>query len=157
MSLPARFSALATPGLPEVNAPAAPSSATSTSLGLMSSLSGEDVEGCGSGSRGRIAASKVGTTIGTAGEGARLPAAGSPGRRPAASTSTESSSYHVSTSNPAEVATALGMPEAKLIGGNIVGSLRFLSSDRERRFLAEVGSSFGFPLMERRLIASGVS
>jgi hypothetical protein len=61
------------------------------------------------------------------------------------STSTESSSYHVSTSNAVEVATVLGMPEAKLVGGNIVGSLRFSSSDRERRFLTEAGSSFGFP------------
>ena len=49
------------------------------------------------------------------------------------------------------------MPEAKLIGGNIVGSLRFLSSDRERRFLAEAGSSFGFPLMEKCLMSIGVS
>jgi len=73
------------------------------------------------------------------------------------STSTESSSYHVSTSNPDEVAATLGMPEAKLIGGNIVGSLRFSSSDRERRFLSEAGSSFGFPLMERCLVASGVA
>ena len=72
-------------------------------------------------------------------------------------TSIESSGYHISTSDPVEVAAALGMPEAKLIGGNIVGSLRFSSSDRERRFLAEAGSSFGFPHMEKRLMASGVS
>jgi len=49
------------------------------------------------------------------------------------------------------------MPEARLIGVNIVGSIRFSSSDRERQFLAEAGSSFSFPLMERRLMASGVS
>ncbi|XP_039827282.1 uncharacterized protein LOC120688997 [Panicum virgatum] len=49
------------------------------------------------------------------------------------------------------------MPEAKLIGDNIVGSLWFSSSDRERRFLAEAGSSFGFPLMEKRLMSTGVS
>ncbi|XP_039815215.1 translation initiation factor IF-2-like [Panicum virgatum] len=49
------------------------------------------------------------------------------------------------------------MSEAKLIGDNIVGSLRFSSSDRERRFLAEAGSSFGFPLMEKRLMSTGVS
>jgi hypothetical protein len=49
------------------------------------------------------------------------------------------------------------MPEAKLIRGNIVGSLRFSSNNRERRFLAEAGSSFGFPLMEKRLMAYGVS
>ena len=87
----------------------------------------------------------MGTTISAASEGGKLPAAGSPDRRPATSTSTESSSYHVSISSPAEVATALGMLEAKLIGGNIIGSLRFSSSDRERIFLAEAGSSFGFP------------
>jgi len=106
---------------------------------------------------GRTATSEAGTTVVAASEGAKFPEAGSPSRRPAAYTSTESSNYHVSTSNPVEVAAALGMPEAKLIGGNIVGSLRFSSSDRERRFLAEASSSFGFPLMERRLIASGVS
>jgi len=99
----------------------------------------------------------MGTTISAASEGGKLTAAGSPDRRPATSTSTESSSYHVSISSPAEVATALGMLEAKLIEGNIVGSLRFSINDRERRFLAEAGSSFGFPLMERRLMASGVS
>ena len=49
------------------------------------------------------------------------------------------------------------MPEAKLIGDNIVGSLRFSSSDRERRFLAEAGSSFGFSLMEKCLISTRVS
>jgi len=49
------------------------------------------------------------------------------------------------------------MPDAKLIGGNIIGSLRFSSSNQERRFLAEAGSSFGFPLMEKCLMASGVS
>ena len=99
----------------------------------------------------------MGATIGASSEDRKLPAAGSPARRTATSTSTESSSYHVSTSSPAEVATALGMLEAKLIRGNIVGSLRFSSSDRERIFLAKVGSSFGFSFMERRLMASGVS
>jgi hypothetical protein len=49
------------------------------------------------------------------------------------------------------------MPDAKLIGGNIVGSLQFSSGDRERGLLTEAGSSFGFPLMEKCLMASGVS
>ena len=49
------------------------------------------------------------------------------------------------------------MPDAKLIGGNVIGSLRFSSSDRERRFLAEAGGSFGCPLMERCLMATGMS
>ena len=79
------------------------------------------------------------------------------GSRPAVSTSMESSSYHVSTSDPVEVAATLGVPEAKLIGGNIVRSLRFSSSDQERKFLAEAGGSFSFPLMEKRLMATGVS
>ena len=56
-----------------------------------------------------------------------------------------------------EVGAALGMPDAKLIGGNVIGSLRFSSSDRERRFLAGAGGSFGCPLMERRLMATGMS
>ena len=136
--------------------PVAHSSATSTSSDSSSS-SGEDAEGRGSGPQKQTAATEAGTTTGAAGEGGQLPTAGSTGRRPTLSTSTESSSYHVSTSNPDEVAATLGMPEAKLIGGNIVGSLRFSSSDRERRFLSEAGSSFGFPLMERRLMASGVA
>jgi len=49
------------------------------------------------------------------------------------------------------------MPDAKLIGGNIVGSLQFSSGDQERGLLTEAGSSFGFPLMEKRLMVSGVS
>ena len=63
----------------------------------------------------------------------------------------------MSTSNPVEVASALGMPEAKLIRGNIIGSLRFSRNNRERRFLAEAGSSFGFSLMQKRLMSTGVS
>ena len=63
----------------------------------------------------------------------------------------------MSTSDPVEVAAVLGIPEAKLIGGNIVGTLRFSSSERERRFLIEAGSSFGFPLMEKHLMATGAS
>jgi len=63
----------------------------------------------------------------------------------------------VSTSDPVEVAAVLGMPEAKLIGGNIVGTLRFSSSERERRFLTEAGSFFCFPLMEKHLMATGAS
>jgi len=73
------------------------------------------------------------------------------------SSSTESSSYMVSTSNPINVASELGMSQSKLIGGNIVGSLRFDSSDSERGFLVEAGSSFGFPQIERRLMLGGVS
>ena len=56
-------------------------------------------------------------------EAQKHPEAGPMGSRPAMSTSMESSSYHVSTSDPVEVAATLGVPEAKLIGGNIVGNL----------------------------------
>jgi len=138
--------------------PAAPSSPklTSTSSDSLSSSSGEDVEGHGSGPQKQAIALDAGTT-GAVGEGGQLPPAGSSIRRPATFTSTESSSYHVSTSDPVEVAAVLGMPLAKLIRGNIGGSLRFSSSERERRFLTEAGSSFGFPLMERRLMATGAS
>ena len=124
--------------------PVAHSSATSTSSDSSSS-SGEDAEGRVSDPQKQTAASGAGTTIGAATEGGQLPSSWSPIRRPATSTSTESSSYHVSTSNPVEVAATLGMPEAKLVGGNVVGSLQFSSSERERRFLTEAGSSFGFP------------
>jgi len=50
------------------------------------------------------------------------------------------------------VAEALGASGAKLIGGQVIGSLCFESRDREREFLAEAGASFCFPLMEERLM-----
>ena len=151
-------SAVAVPEAPVKTSAAASSSSksTSTSSGLSSSSSGEDMEGSGPSPQKHANGPETGPTGGV-GEGGRLPPAESSIRRPATSTSTESSGYHVSTSNPVEVAATLGMPDAKLIGGNIVGSLRFLSSDRERRFLTEAGSYFGFPLMETCLMASGVS
>ena len=77
-------------------------------------------------------------------DGLKPPETLSVGPRPATSTSMESSSYHVSTSDPAEVAAVLEMPAAKLIGGNVVRSLRFSSSVRERQFLAEAGGAFSF-------------
>jgi hypothetical protein len=70
--------------------------------------------------------------------------------------SPNSSSYLVSPSDPAEVAAKLGVTGAKLIGSNIVGSLRFESNDRERVFLAEAGDTFCFPLMERRFMRAGL-
>ena len=70
----------------------------------------------------------------------------------AGSTSLDSRSYIVSTSDPVEVASQIGAFSVKLIGGNIVGSLRYESTDRERGFLTKVGNSFCFPLMERRLM-----
>ena len=90
-------------------------------------------------------------------DGLKPPETLSVGPRPATSTSMESSNYHVSTSDPVQVVAALDVWEAMLIGGNIIGSLRFSSSDRERKFLAEAGGSFSFPLMEKHLMASGMS
>ena len=69
--------------------------------------------------------------------------------------SSDSSSYIVSSSNPAEVAETLGTSDAKLIGGQVVGSLRFESRDWEREFLAEARGTFYFPLMEQRLMTTG--
>jgi hypothetical protein len=43
------------------------------------------------------------------------------------------------------------------LGGKIVKSLRFESRDRERELLAEAGGSFCFPLMEKDLMASGLT
>ena len=37
-----------------------------------------------------------------------------------------------------------------------MGSLRFESSDREWGFLAEAGNAFSFPLMEKRLMGTGM-
>ena len=102
-------------------APSSPKS-TSTSSDSSSSSSGEDVEGHGPGLQKQAIAPDVGTT-GAVGKDGQLPPAGSSVRRPATSTSMESSNYHVSTSDPVEVAAVLGMPEAKLIGGNIIGTL----------------------------------
>ena len=108
-------------------APSSPKS-TSTSSYSSSSSSGEDVEGHGFGFQKQAIAPDAGTTA-AVGEDSQLPPIGSSVRRPAMSTSTESSSCHVSTSDPVEVAAVLGMPKAKLIGGNIIGSLRFSKSE----------------------------
>ena len=43
------------------------------------------------------------------------------------------------------------------LGGKIVKSLRFESRDRERELLAGAGGSFCFPLMEKDLMASGLT
>lgn len=69
--------------------------------------------------------------------------------------SSESESYFVSQEDPAIVAVELGASGAKLIGGQIVGSLHFESSDREPRFLSEACKAFCFPLMEE-LMKTGV-
>jgi hypothetical protein len=46
---------------------------------------------------------------------------------------------------------------SKLIGGNIISSLRFESQDREHSFLSEAKASFCFQLMEKKLMKTGVS
>ena len=68
-----------------------------------------------------------------------------------------SSGYLIGRADPEEVAEALGASGAKLIGGQVVGSLRFESRDREREFLMEARASFYFPLMEKRLMNTGAS
>ncbi|RLN33411.1 uncharacterized protein C2845_PM03G21310 [Panicum miliaceum] len=73
-----------------------------------------------------------------------------------ARSSSESESCFVSTGDPVAVVAELGASSVKLIGGNVVGALRFESGDRERGFLSEASSSFCFPLMEKRLMATGV-
>ena len=60
--------------------------------------------------------------------------------------------------DPEAVATELGAkPTAVRLGGKIVKSLCFESRDRERELLAEAGGSFCFPLMEKDLMASGLT
>lgn len=43
-----------------------------------------------------------------------------------------------------------------MIGDQIFGNLPFKSSDRERGFLAEASEAFGFPLMEKVLMKTGM-
>jgi len=71
------------------------------------------------------------------------------------SNSSNSSAYLISQSVPSEIAEVLGMSHAKLIGGQVVGKIRFESGQHERDYLAEAGGSFCFPLMERRLMLAG--
>jgi len=68
------------------------------------------------------------------------------------SDSSDSSAYLISQSNPSEIAETLGMRNAKIIGGQVIGKIRFESGQHERDYLAEAGDSFCFPLMERRLM-----
>jgi hypothetical protein len=69
----------------------------------------------------------------------------------------ESSGYLIGGADSAAVAEALAASGAKLIGGQVVGSHRFESRDRECEFLAEAGASFCFPLMEQRLMNIGAA
>lgn len=55
---------------------------------------------------------------------------------------TDSDGYFVSSEDPTAVATELNASEAKLIGGQMIGSLCFKSGDQEHRFLHEA-SGYG--------------
>ena len=102
-----------------------------------SSAAGDDSEGKPlGGASEKVVVSSSGTSSGSSGD---------------------SSSYLIGNADPVEVAEALGASGAKLIGGQVVGSLRFESCDWEREFLAEVGGSFCFPLMEKRLMNTGAA
>ena len=71
------------------------------------------------------------------------------------SDSSDSSAYLISQSVPSEIAKALGMTHAKLIGGLVIGKIHFESGQHERDYLSEAGGSFCFPHMERRLMLTG--
>ena len=98
------------------------------------------------------------------GDGGKRRPKGDAPEKAAASTSSassdssgESSGYLISGADFAAVAEALGASGAKLIGGQVVGSHRFESRYRECEFLAEARVSFCFPLMEQRLMNTGVA
>ena len=63
------------------------------------------------------------------------------------SDSSDHSAYLISQSKPSKIAEALGKRHAKLIGGQVVGKIRFESGQHKRDYLAEVGGSFCFLLM----------
>jgi hypothetical protein len=74
------------------------------------------------------------------------------------SSTSDSSSFFVRNTDPEAAAAELGVnPTAVRLGGNIIKSLRFESWDRERELLSEAGGSFCFPLMEKDLMASGLT
>lgn len=67
-----------------------------------------------------------------------------------------SNGYFISPEEPDDTAAELGALGAKLVGGNIIGSLRLESQDREQEFLSQAGASFCFPLMEKELMKTGL-
>ena len=74
------------------------------------------------------------------------------------SSTSDSSSFFVRNADHEAVATELGAkPTAVRLGGKIVKSLCFESRDPERELLAEAGGSFCFPLIEKDLMASGLT
>ena len=144
---------------PQAAAVPATHSWTTSSSSTSSSLSSDEGNGNNHGTEymGQIATSGAATAVGSKDEGLKPPEPRPAKPRPAVSTLTESSSYHVSSSDPIEAAATLGASNTKLIEGNVVGSLQFSSCDQERKFLAEAGGSFSFTLIEKRLMATGVS
>ena len=54
----------------------------------------------------------------------------------------DSSAYLISQSVPSEIAEALGMKHAKLIGGQVIGKICFKSGQHERDYLSKAGGSF---------------
>jgi hypothetical protein len=71
-------------------------------------------------------------------------------------TSSECNGYFISPEDPAVVAVELEASGAKLMSGNVIGSLQFESQDREHEFLSQAGASFCSPLMEKELMKSGM-
>jgi hypothetical protein len=69
----------------------------------------------------------------------------------------ESESYFVSPEVHVAAAAELNTPEGKLIEGQIIGSLRFVSSGQEHGYLREAGDSFCFQPMEKELMKTGVA
>jgi hypothetical protein len=67
-----------------------------------------------------------------------------------------SNGYFISPEEPADAAAELGALGAKLVGGNIIGSLRLESRDQEQEFLSQAGASFCFRLMEKELMKTGL-
>ena len=74
------------------------------------------------------------------------------------SSTSDSNSFFARNADPEEAATELGAkPTAMRLVSKIVKSLQFEGRDRERELLAEAGGSFCFPLMEKDLMASGLT
>lgn len=68
----------------------------------------------------------------------------------------ESSGYRVTRQDPGEAAERRGFPvTSQVIGGKVVGALKFRSEGHERKFLEETSQSFCLPLMEEELGQAG--
>lgn len=120
-------------GVSEVLSLPAGSKATTTKTGSSTSASS------GGSSGGRTASHGYARQIEKAAKGTKVEGS-------------ESSGYRVMCQDPSEAAKCLGFPEtSRVIGGKVVGGLKFRSGGHERKFLEEAGQSFYFPLMEEEL------